>query len=189
LGFGGALTEFSAYALSLIPPEKRKEAIDAFYSAETGNRYTLARTHLNSCDFSLENWACVEQADESLESFSLIEEQKKTRYRYLVEGAPRIGAWFPGERYAYNIINDLNHGCMAWIECVFNDFQYGAPYSLDGRVGNMVDCCAFKNTYGSVVLVLMNRSEGDMFYEVFAGGTTANLWCPPRGIQTLVMEG
>ena len=33
-----------------------------------------------------------------------------------VEGGPRPGAWFTGERYAHNIINDLNAGCTAWID-------------------------------------------------------------------------
>jgi len=70
-GFGGALTEASGYVLSLIPAEKRKEAVEAYFSSKTGNGYAFARTHLNSSDFSLENWACVEKQDESLESFSM----------------------------------------------------------------------------------------------------------------------
>lgn len=76
IGFGGALTESSGYVLSLIPPEKQKEVVNAYFSAEEGNRYTLARTHLNSSDFSLENWACVDKADESLESFSMARPDK-----------------------------------------------------------------------------------------------------------------
>lgn len=71
-GFGGALTEASAYALGKLSPDKRKEVLDAYFTSEkSGNAYSLARTHLNSCDFSLENWDCVDAGDESLNSFNL----------------------------------------------------------------------------------------------------------------------
>ena len=415
-GFGGALTESSGYVLSLIPAEKRREVIGAYFSPETGNRYTLARTHLNSSDFSLENWACVEKQDESLASFSMertckyitplvqqardcaggnlkllispwsppvwmkdnadmnnggkllkkyyplwaayfvrfIDELKKRgidtwavsvqnepaakqvwdsclytaaeegefavhhlgpaleKYsetagngasgkrikifvwdhnrdilwerfsetmsvagadKYIdgaafhwysgdqyenvakvagaypgkslifsegcIEGGPRPGAWFSGERYAHNIINDLNNGCTGWIDwnialdmqggpnhagnfcdspvlvdtdsgelhyqssyyyighfsrfirpqaqrVDFSIDSYMTPATVDGRMGNMVECCAFKNADGSLVFVVMNRTEADMVYELFTGNETAALRCPPRGIQTLV---
>ena len=72
-GFGGALTESSGYVLSFLPEEKREAVLHAYFCPDTaeGNGYTFARTHLNSCDFSLENWACVPQKDESLSSFSM----------------------------------------------------------------------------------------------------------------------
>jgi len=414
-GFGAALTESSGYVLSLIPEEKRKEALAAHFSSE-GNGYTLARTHMNSCDFSLENWACVEKEDETLESFSMertdkyitplikeardltggslklmvspwsppawmkkngemnhggqllkkyyplwaayfvrfIEELKKRdidtwlvsvqnepaakqtwdscewtaieegefagvhlgpalkkyaasggkqiklliwdhnrdflwkRYsesmtatgaeKYVdgaafhwysgdqyeeltkfvsaypgkmllftegcVEGGPRPGAWFTGERYAHNIINDLNHGCTGWIDWnIALDMQggpnhvgnfcdspllvdtesgelhfgssyyyighfsrfirpqavrigakkadsYMMPATIDGKLGNMAECCAFKNTDGSLVLVIMNRTEADLVYDICGKSDTGAivLKCPPRGIQTLVLD-
>ena len=413
-GFGGALTESSGYVLSLVPAEKRKEALCAYFSAETGNRYTLARTHMNSCDFSLENWACVEQADESLASFSMertdkyitplikeakectggslrlmvspwsppawmkdngemnnggrllkkyyslwaayfvrfIEELKKRgidtwalsiqnepeakqtwdsclwtaeeegefaalhlgpalekhagsgkrpdiyvwdhnrdrlwerfsesmtvsgadkfidgaafhwysgdQYESLakisgafpgkgllftegcIEGGPRPGAWFSGERYAHNIINDLNHGCTGWIDwnialdmqggpnhvgnycdapilvdtksgelhynssyyyighfsrfikpkaqrVEFTVNSYMTPATIDGRMGNMAEFCSFKNSDGSLVLVVMNRTEADLVYEICSGcktTDTAVVKCPPRGIQSLIL--
>ena len=415
-GFGGALTESSAYVLSLIPPEKRKQALAAYFSPDSGNRYTLARTHLNSCDFSLENWACVQTPDETLDSFSMertdkyitplvkdardaaggglrllispwsppawmkdnnnmnqggkllkkyyplwaayfvrfIDELKKRgietwavsvqnepaasqvwdscqwtaaeegefaaghlgpaleKYaggagrrikifvwdhnrdllwerfsetmsavgaeKYIdgaafhwysgdqyeniaqaarafpgkgflfsegcVEGGPRPGAWFSGERYAHNIINDLNHGCTGWIdwnialdmqggpnhvgnycdapllvdtdsgelhfnssyyyighfsrfirpqaarlECAID--SYMTPATVDGRMGNMMEACAFKNADGSAALVVLNRTEADMVYELCTSGgseLTSVLRCPPRGIQTIIMD-
>jgi glucosylceramidase len=412
-GFGGALTESSGYVLSLIPAEKRKEVLDAYFSADTGNGYNMARTHMNSCDFSLENWACVEKAADNLDSFSMertdkyitpllkeareragedfklvispwsppgwmkdngqmnlggkllkkyyplwaeyfirfINELKKRgidtwavsvqnepaarqtwdscewtaaeegefavthlgpalekldkerrikifvwdhnrdllweRFsqsmavkgagKYIdgaafhwysgdqyenvaktaqafqgktfiftegcVEGGPRPGAWFSGERYAHNIINDLNGGCTGWIDwnialdaqggpnhagnCCdapvlvdtdsgkvhyqssyyyighFSRFirpqarrveiavrSYMTPATVDGRMGNMMEFCVFKNNDGSLALVAMNRSEADMVYELaFKSGDAAVLRCPPRAIQTLIMEG
>ena len=417
-GFGGALTESAGYVLSLIPKEKRKEALAACFSAEEGIGYTLARTHLNSCDFSLENWACIEHPDESLDSFSmerpdtyitpLIQEAQdlvksncakdslklmvspwsppawmkdngkmnnggillKKYYplwaeyfvRYIdeltkrgietwavtvqneprsvqtwdsciwtpaeegefavkhlgpvlekysqtsgkrikiyvtdhnrdnlqnfftesmsvpgadkyidgaafhwysgdqyenvakvaegfpkkdivftegcVEGGPYPQAWFTGERYAHNIINDLNHGCTGCIDwnialdmqggpnhvknfcdapilvdtdkgtihynssyyyighfsrfirpqarrIDFTVTSYNNPVTIDGYTGNMMECCTFKNTDGSVVLVIMNRTEADMAYEFFIGNESASIMCPPRGIQTVVID-
>ncbi len=70
-GFGGALTESSGYVLSRLPAQIRKQAIEAYYNPKTGNGYRFARIHMNSCDFSLDNWACVPEKDESLQSFSM----------------------------------------------------------------------------------------------------------------------
>ncbi|MCR4736264.1 MAG: glucosylceramidase [Treponema sp.] len=70
-GFGGALTESSAYVLSKLPAQVRNQAIEAYYNPRSGNAYSLARIHMNSCDFSLDNWACVPTRDESLDSFSM----------------------------------------------------------------------------------------------------------------------
>ena len=412
-GFGAALTESSGYALSLIPAEKRKEALDAHFSAD-GSGYTLARTHMNSCDFSLENWACVEKEDETLASFSMERTDKyitpllkearditggalklmispwspptwmkenrcmnhggkliKTYYplwssyfiRFIgelkkreidtwavtvqnepaavqtwdscewtaseegefavfhlgpalkkyasvtgkrikllvwdhnreilfdrfsesmavteadnfidgaafhwysgdqydqlaktlkaypgkmmvfsegcIEGGPRPGAWFSGERYAHNIINDLNNGCTGWIDwnialdtqggpnhvgnfCDspllvdtekgelhfgssyyyighFSRFirpqavrlgfkktdSYMMPASVDGKLGNMAECSVFKNNDCSIVMVIMNRTEADLVYDIgFGDKETIVVKCPPRGIQTLVL--
>ncbi|MBA4136403.1 MAG: glucosylceramidase [Opitutus sp.] len=71
LGFGGALTESSAWVLAQLPPEKRLEVIRAYYGKD-GLGYTLARTHLNSCDFSLNLWSLAETpGDYDLHSFTL----------------------------------------------------------------------------------------------------------------------
>lgn len=78
-GFGGALTESSGYVLSKLPAKVRKQAIEAYYNPHTGNGYHFARLHMNSCDFSLGNWACVSEKDESLESFSM---ERTNKYIY-----------------------------------------------------------------------------------------------------------
>jgi len=410
-GFGGALTESSGYVLSLIPLQKREEVLEAYFSPKKGNRYTLARTHLNSCDFSLGNWACVEQPDESLNSFSMEKPEKyivplikdvqkfqkdlrllispwsppawmkdngdmnhggKLQKKYYslwadyfvrfinelkkrgidtwavsvqneplakmvwdsclwsaieegefaahhlgpalekytgtnekikifvldhnrdvlwdrfagtmsvpgadkyidgaaihwysgdqydmlekmsrafpecgiiftegcIEGGPRPGAWFSGERYGHNIINDLNHGCTGWIDwnialnmqggpnhvgnfcdapvlvdtdnakihynssfyyighfsrfilpqarrVEHNINSYMTPATVDGRMGNMMECCTFRNIDASLVLVVMNRTEADMKYELKINNDAVVLKCPPRGIQSLILE-
>ncbi|MCD1654231.1 glucosylceramidase [Treponema zuelzerae] len=410
-GFGGALTEASAYVLSALPEEKREEVIASFFDPVAGHGWTLARTHINSCDFSLENWACVEQTDETLESFSMekveqrqlplikraiahaggslklmltpwsppawmkdnndmnhggallkkyyplwaayivrfIDELKarnvpvwcmsvqnepeatqtwdscrwtgteeaefavnnlgpaleKAGYQDLpilvwdhnrdrlfdrmketmsvpgadeyiggaafhwysgdqydtvrktsltwpgkkllftegcVEGGARPGAWFPGERYAHNIINDLNSGCTGWIDwnialdmeggpnhvgnfcdapvlvdtenktvlyqsswyylghfsrfikpgavridCAMDSWM--TPATVDGRMGNTMESCAFRNPDGTIALVLCNRTEADMIYTLECPQLSEDkaFRCPPRGIQTLLI--
>ncbi|MDI1320549.1 MAG: glycoside hydrolase family 30 protein, partial [bacterium] len=72
VGFGGALTESSAWVLAQLPAEKRLEIIRRYYDPKEGLGYTLARTHLNSCDFSLSLWALDETpGDYALHDFTL----------------------------------------------------------------------------------------------------------------------
>ncbi|HWA88242.1 MAG TPA: glycoside hydrolase family 30 protein [Opitutus sp.] len=72
VGFGGALTESSAWVLAQLPAEKRAEILRRYYDPKEGIGYTLARTHINSCDFSLHMWALDETpGDYDLLDFSL----------------------------------------------------------------------------------------------------------------------
>jgi len=72
VGFGGALTESSAWVLAQLPAEKRAQVIRRYYDPQEGIGYTLARTHLNSCDFSLNMWSLAETpGDYDLHSFTL----------------------------------------------------------------------------------------------------------------------
>lgn len=71
LGFGGAVTEAAAYNWLRLPPDAARELIEAYYG-DAGLRYTLGRTHINSCDFSLGNYACVsDPMDTTLSTFQM----------------------------------------------------------------------------------------------------------------------
>ena len=73
-GFGGSFTESTAYLLNQLGPENRKLILDAYFSDE-GARYSLTRTHINSCDFSLSNYSYAPVADDmQLENFSIEED-------------------------------------------------------------------------------------------------------------------
>lgn len=75
-GFGGAFTESAAYCYANLPQEKKERFINAYFSEE-GLSYNIGRTHINSCDFALDNYAADEdEADEYLEKFSLNRERK-----------------------------------------------------------------------------------------------------------------
>lgn len=72
VGFGGAFTESAAYALSQLTDDKRRQVLTAYFDPNEGLGYTLCRTHINSCDFSLDNYsytAGIEDAE--LKNFSV----------------------------------------------------------------------------------------------------------------------
>ena len=73
-GFGGSFTESSAYLLSKLSSAKRKEVLEAYFG-DSGAKYSLTRTHMNSCDFSLSNYSYAPIAgDTLLENFSVEED-------------------------------------------------------------------------------------------------------------------
>ena len=83
-GFGGAFTESSAYLLNKIGKENRKKIIDAYFS-KNGANYSLTRTHMNSCDFSLSNYSYSPvEGDKDLEHFT-IEEDKDDLIPFIKE--------------------------------------------------------------------------------------------------------
>ena len=72
LGFGGAFTESAATTFYKMPESVQREIIKAYFSTESGNGYTFGRTHINSCDFSLGNYAYDESAgDTELTQFNI----------------------------------------------------------------------------------------------------------------------
>jgi glucosylceramidase len=74
-GFGGAFTEASAYLLNKISKENRARIIEAYFG-ESGAAYSLTRTHMNSCDFSLSNYSYAPvEGDKELEHFSIQEDK------------------------------------------------------------------------------------------------------------------
>ena len=75
-GFGGAFTEASAHLLNQMTPKKRTEILDAYFSRKGAN-YSLTRTHMNSCDFSLSNYSYTPvEGDLHLEHFSIEEDRE-----------------------------------------------------------------------------------------------------------------
>lgn len=76
-GFGGAFTESSAYVLAKLSATERKRVLEAYFDPQKGIGYSLCRTHINSCDFSLGNWSCDDVAgDVSLSHFSMERPQR-----------------------------------------------------------------------------------------------------------------
>lgn len=74
-GFGGSFTESSAYLLNQLSKSNRDSVLQAYFGSE-GARYSLTRTHINSCDFSLKNYSYAPvEGDVELKSFSIEEDR------------------------------------------------------------------------------------------------------------------
>lgn len=74
-GFGGSFTESSASVLSRLSDEKRDEVLHAYFSPD-GAAYSLTRTHMGSCDFSLSNYTYANTpGDLDLSDFSIDEDR------------------------------------------------------------------------------------------------------------------
>jgi len=75
-GFGGAFTESSAYLLNQLSKKNRDTILQAYFSKDGAN-YSLTRTHMNSCDFSLTNYSYTPvKGDTNLEHFTIEEDQE-----------------------------------------------------------------------------------------------------------------
>ena len=74
-GFGGSFTESSAYLLNKLSKSNRDKIIEAYFG-ETGAKYSLTRTHMNSCDFSLGHYSYAPvDGDKELKHFSVDEDK------------------------------------------------------------------------------------------------------------------
>ena len=74
-GFGGSFTEASAYLLNRLSKSNRDKILEAYFGEE-GSRYSLTRTHIASCDFSLNNYTYAPVEDDiNLEHFSIDEDR------------------------------------------------------------------------------------------------------------------
>lgn len=76
LGFGGAFTESSAYNYSLLNDENKKCFMEKYFDRENGIAYNFGRTHINSCDFSLDIYSYVKEGDKTLETFDISRDKK-----------------------------------------------------------------------------------------------------------------
>ena len=114
LGFGGAFTEASASIYDQLDTDKKSEIIQAYFG-DNGNQYNMGRTHINSCDFSLGNYALCEKEDRKLTDFS-IERDKKMLIPFIKEALNEASSpillmaspWSPPPWMKTN--NQMNHG-------------------------------------------------------------------------------
>ena len=74
-GFGGSFTEASAHLLNNLSAKNRRAILNAYFSKEGAN-YSLTRTHMNSCYFSLSNYSYTPvENDMALKHFSIQEDK------------------------------------------------------------------------------------------------------------------
>lgn len=93
-GFGGAFTDSAGYVFSLMPQELKKRLLDAYFGPD-GAGYTLGRIHLDSCDFSLDQYeALSDPKDRTFSSFSL-KRTEKYILPFLKEAEKTLGRTIP----------------------------------------------------------------------------------------------
>jgi glucosylceramidase len=76
IGIGGALTDASAETFARISKAQQEELLRAYYDPRNGIGYTLARTNIQSCDFSSATYSYVKDNDTSLASFSVAHDEQ-----------------------------------------------------------------------------------------------------------------
>lgn len=75
-GFGGAFTEAASTTLDKLSKDNREKILKLYFDKVDGIGYNFGRVHINSCDFSLENYTYVEEGDKTLETFDISREKK-----------------------------------------------------------------------------------------------------------------
>ncbi|HIT90359.1 MAG TPA: glucosylceramidase [Candidatus Merdenecus merdavium] len=75
-GFGGAFTESAGYVFSKMDEYQKKKMISTYFDSEELN-YQFGRIHMDSCDFSLEQYEAMSNSkDKEMKSFSLLRPMK-----------------------------------------------------------------------------------------------------------------
>lgn len=115
IGIGGALTDAAAETFAKLPADKQKELLLAYFDKQKGIGYTVARTNINSCDFSSDMYTYIKEGDKDLASFN-IDHDKKFKIPFIKKAMAAAGGkltlfaspWSPPAFMKDN--NDMLHG-------------------------------------------------------------------------------
>lgn len=112
-GFGGAFTEAASTTLDKLSKENREKIMKLYFDKEEGIGYNMGRVHINSCDFSLGNYTCVEENDDTLSTFNI--QRDKSSVIPMIKEAMKYGKmpvfaspWSPPPYMKTN--GEMNHG-------------------------------------------------------------------------------
>lgn len=115
VGVGGALTDAAAETFYKLPSDKQQQIMQDYFDPEKGIGYTLARTNMQSCDFSSDMYSYVTPGDTTLKSFSVAHDEKY-RIPFIKQAMAKAGGhvslfispWSPPAFMKDN--NDMLHG-------------------------------------------------------------------------------
>jgi glucosylceramidase len=141
-GFGGAFTEAAATTWQRLSAAQREALLRDCFDPQQGHGYTLCRVHMNSCDFSLGNYAHAEQpGDMALSSFNI--DRDRQALLPMIQAAQRVAGrplkllaspWSPPAWMKTN--GQMNQGgslkpdCRAaWAQCYVRFIQ---AYAAEG---------------------------------------------------------
>ncbi len=75
-GFGGAITDAAGYVYAHMSAQQQRELMETYFSPDNMN-YRLVRVHMDSCDFSVDQYAALsDPRDVDLETFSFARTEK-----------------------------------------------------------------------------------------------------------------
>ena len=143
-GFGGAITESVAYLMQQMDEENQNKLLTECFSAE-GSRYKFLRMHLDSCDYSLEEYAAVADpiADPDLATFT-IERDKKYAIPFIkkaMEIAPEplsilVSPWSPPAAWKTPPARPKNdasvYGGSSFLSSLMPQVDYDTPQRCNG---------------------------------------------------------
>jgi len=141
-GFGGAFTETAAVIWLRLSPAKQQQVLRDYFDPDHGHGYSLCRVHMNSCDFSLGNYAHVETpGDVELAGFNI--DRDKQALLPFIKAAQQVAKqpikllvspWSPPAWMKSN--GQMNHGGtllpqyrQAWARCFVRFIQ---AYAAEG---------------------------------------------------------
>ena len=115
LGIGAALTDAAAETFYKLPKNRQQEILTAYFDKQKGIGYTVARTNINSCDFSSDMYTYVSDSSKDLKTFN-IEHDKKYKIPFIKEAMAAAGGkinlfaspWSPPAWMKTN--HDMLHG-------------------------------------------------------------------------------
>ena len=76
LGFGAAFTESSAVNFSQLSSDQQQKVTELFFG-KSGISLNFCRTHINSADYSVDEYTYVEDGDVDLKTFNIDRERKE----------------------------------------------------------------------------------------------------------------
>lgn len=118
MGIGGAFTESAAYNYSLLTDFQKKDFMEKLFSRENGLGYNFGRCHINSCDFSLDIYAYVQDGDKDLSTFTLARDRKyvipfiKEAQKHTGEGLTLFASPWSPPAYMKENETAIGGGCL-----------------------------------------------------------------------------
>lgn len=122
MGIGAALTDASAETFYKLPKAQQTEFLKAHFDTAQGLGYTIARTNINSCDFSSGSYTYVQDGDKALKTFDIAPD-KRYKLPFIKEAMAAAGGrltlfgspWSPPAWMKDN--NNMLHGGKLKQEC------------------------------------------------------------------------
>lgn len=167
-GFGGAFTEAAAYCYQQLLAEKRRAFMEAYFG-ETGLCYSVGRAHINSCDFALGNYACMESPEDPVFHTERDEQYLLPMIRDAQAAAGKpiallLSPWSPPAFMKTN--GDMNHGGKLqaeywelWASCMAKYTAFYREQGCDVKMVSIQNEPAAVQTWDSCIY--SGREEGE----------------------------